>query len=141
MKLCCTYIETDKFLDVVSFYEKVFEVKGNVYTENRWVEFDLGNKLSIYNKLYDKDLIEKDNSHYNSTYIDNYNKSNDKSFNNIMILNFYSDNLKEDYERIKSLNLCDVSDIMYVNITEPYYYFNISDPEGNLIEICGERFE
>ena len=141
MKLCCTYIETDKFLDVVSFYEKVFEVKGNVYTENRWVEFDLGNKLSIYNKLYDKDLIEKDNSHYNSTYIDNYNKVNDKNINNIMILNFYSDNLKEDYERIKSLNLCDVSDIMYVNITEPYYYFNISDPEGNLIEICGERFE
>ena len=140
MKLCCTYIETDKFLDVVSFYEKVFEIKGNVYTENRWVEFDLGNKLSIYNKLYDKELIDKDNSHYNSTYIDNYNKSNDKSFNNIMVLNFYSDKLKEDYERIKSLNVCDVSDIMYVNITEPYYYFNISDPEGNLIEICSEKF-
>ena len=25
---------------------------------------------------------------------------------------------------------------MYVNITEPYYYFNIFDPEGNTIEIC-----
>ena len=29
---------------------------------------------------------------------------------------------------------------MYVNITEPYYYFTIKDPEGNLIEICGDKY-
>ncbi len=29
-----------------------------------------------------------------------------------------------------------MSKIMYVNITEAYYYFNIFDPEGNTIEIC-----
>ena len=112
MQLCCTYIETDKFNEVVDFYEKVFQIKGNIYTENRWVEFDFGNKLSVYNRL-----------------------------NNIITLNFYSNNLKSDYERIKSLEICEVSDIMYVNITEPYYYFNIYDPEKNVIEICGDKFD
>ena len=50
MKLCSTYIETDKFDEVVNFYQKVFEKKGSIYTKNRWVEFDFGNKLSIYMK-------------------------------------------------------------------------------------------
>lgn len=54
---------------------------------------------------------------------------------------FYSNNLKNDYERIKALKVCEISNIMYVNITEPYYYFNIYDPEGNVIEICGDKFD
>lgn len=29
---------------------------------------------------------------------------------------------------------------MYVNITEPYYYCTIKDPEGNLLEICGDNY-
>ena len=52
------------------------------------------------------------------------------------VVNFYAENLKEEYKRIKELNICKMSEIMYVNITEPYYYFNIFDPEGNTIEIC-----
>ena len=92
MELCCIYIETDKFKQVVDFYEKVFQKKG-------------------------------------------------KSANNIITLNFYSNHLKNDYERIKALKIGEVSDIMYVNITEPYYYFNIYDPERNVIEICGDTFD
>lgn len=139
MKLCCTYIETDKFEEVVKFYEQVFQIKGEVYTENRWVEFDFDNKLSIYNKNYDAERIYNDveNINYDKAYIENFDKSNKMLINNVMTLNFYSDNLKEDYNRIKKLNICEISDIMYVNITEPYYYFNIYDPAGNTIEICG----
>ena len=74
MELYSTYIETDKFDEVVDFYEKVFQKNGIVYNE--------------------------------------------------------------EYNRIKQLNICKMSEIMYVNITEPYYYFNIFDPEGNTIEIC-----
>lgn len=140
MELCCTYIETEKFNEVVDFYEKVFEIKGNIYTENRWVEFNLGNKLSIYNRLYDVEKIDKKSTeaNYNKAFIENFNQKKDKPFNNVITLNFYTNNLKLEYERIKALNICEVSDIMYVNITEPYYYFNIFDPEGNTIEICGD---
>lgn len=140
MELCCTYIETDKFSEVVSFYEKIFQIKGNMYTKNRWIEFDFGNKLSIYNKLYDEEKIQNDanNVHYNSAYIKNFNQNKKEAINNIITLNFYTGNLKEEYDRIKKLEICKVSEIMYVNITEPYYYFNIYDPEGNTIEICGD---
>lgn len=141
MELCCTYIETDKFNKVVDFYEKVFQIKGNVYTKNRWVEFEFGNKLSVYNRQYDIETIkENTNTNYNQSFIENFKQNKEKSVNNIITLNFYSNNLKNDYERIKSLKICEVSDIMYVNITEPYYYFNIYDPEGNTIEICGDKF-
>ena len=140
MELASTYIETDKFDEVVSFYETIFEKKGNIYTENRWIEFDFGNKLSIYNKLYDKKIIENDfsNNHYNEEYIKNYNTIEKERKNNIIILNFYTEDLKKEFERIKKLNICKISEIMYVNIKEPYYYFNIYDPEENTIEICGK---
>ncbi|MCM1171515.1 MAG: VOC family protein [Clostridium sp.] len=142
MKLCCTYIETDNFNEMVDFYEKIFEIKGNTYTENRWIEFDFGNKLSIYNRQYDVETIEGNNkNNYNQSFIEIFKQRKEKSVNNIIILNFYSDDLKNDYERIKALKICEVSDIMYVNITEPYYYFNIYDPEGNTIEICGDKFD
>ena len=139
MELYSTYIETDKFEKVVNFYETIFQKKAKIYTKNRWVEFEFGNKLSIYNRLFDeekiKDGMSKDN--YNMTYIDNFNTDRGKKQNNIIILNFYTEDLRTEYERIKKLNICEISEIMYVNITEPYYYFNIYDPEGNTIEISG----
>ena len=138
MELYSTYIETDKFDELVEFYEKVFQKKGNVYTPNRWTEFDFGNKLSIYNKLYDKEKIDSGEvkENYNTAYIDNFNAEIGERKNNIITLNFYTENLNEEYNRIKNLNICKMSKIMYVNITEPYYYFNILDPERNTIEIC-----
>ena len=60
MKLYSTYIETDKFDEVVEFYEKIFQTKGNIYTKNRWIEFDFGNKLAIYNRLYDEEKIRNE---------------------------------------------------------------------------------
>ena len=59
MKLYSTYIETDNFDVVVDFYEKVLQTKGKIFTKNRWVEFDCGNKLSIYNRIYDEEKIKK----------------------------------------------------------------------------------
>ena len=40
-----------------------------------------------------------------------------------------------------SLYLGNLSEIMYVNIIEPYYYFNILDPDGNILEICSDSYE
>ena len=140
MKLYSTYIETDKFDEVVEFYEKIFQTKGNIYTKNRWIEFDFGNKLAIYNRLYDEKKIKSEELKdcYNDEYIKNFNIDRGEKKNNIVTFNFYTSNLKKEYERIKKINICNMSEIMYVNITEPYYYFNIYDPEGNTIEICSD---
>ena len=55
-------------------------------------------------------------------------------------LNFYTSDLKQEYKRIKELNITEISEIMYVNIVEPYYYFNVTDPDGNTLEICSENY-
>ena len=143
MELYSIYIETDKFDEVVNFYEKVFEKKGSVFTKNRWTEFNFGNKLSIYNKLYDEEKIKNGENmeNYNEAYIKNFNIETGVKKNNIITLNFYAENLNEEYDRIRKLNICKMSEIMYVNITEPYYYFNIFDPEGNTIEICSNSLK
>ena len=143
MELYSIYIETDKFDEVVNFYEKIFEKKGSVFTKNRWTEFNFGNKLSIYNKLYDEEKIKNGENmeNYNEAYIKNFNIEAGVKKNNIITLNFYAENLNEEYDRIRKLNICKMSEIMYVNITEPYYYFNIFDPEGNTIEICSNSLK
>lgn len=141
MELCCTYIETNKFKEVVSFYEKILQIKPNIYTKNRWVEFECGNKLSIYNRKFDEEKLKNENSiNYNEAYIKDFKKEQNKKFNNIITLNFYTKDLNTEYSRIKELNIGEISEIMYVNITEPYYYFTIKDPEGNLLEICGDKY-
>ena len=141
MELCCTYIETNKFNEVVSFYEKILQIKPNIYTKDRWVEFECGNKLSIYNRKFDEEKINsKNNVNYNDAYIKDFNKEQNIKMNNIITLNFYTEDLNAEYSRIKALNIGAISEIMYVNITEPYYYFTIKDPEGNLLEICGESY-
>lgn len=105
------------------------------------MEFDFGNKLSVYNRLYDEEIIKsnKCNNNFNKAYINNFKIDKEEKKNNIISLNFYTDKLNEEYERIKELNICKMTEIMYVNITEPYYYFNIYDPEGNTIEICSNK--
>ena len=58
-------------------------------------------------------------------YISNYGNVTDTLIkNNIIILNFEVKDLSSEYERLKSLNIGEVSQMMYVNIHLPYWYFN-----------------
>ena len=59
MKLACTYIEAEKFEETIKFYKKIFNQEPKIYCENRWVEFENQNKLSIFNANYDKENLEK----------------------------------------------------------------------------------
>ncbi len=142
MKLISTYIETSDFDKSIEFYKKILQVDPIIYCEGRWIEFDVGNKISLYNKKFDEKLINcsKDVSkNYNDAFINHFNLDKSDRKNNIVTFNFYTDNLKEEYGRIKKLGICKVSEIMYVNIIEPYYYFNVYDPDGNVLEICGDK--
>ena len=61
--------------------------------------------------------------------------------NNIVILNFEVEDLKFEMDRIKKLKIGEVSEIMYVNVHMPYWYFNVKDPDGNILEISGKYKE
>jgi len=53
-----------------------------------------------------------------------------------VIFNFVVHDLKAEHQRIKDLNIGNVSEIMFVNIHAPYYYFHVIDPDGNILEIA-----
>ncbi|MCL2420603.1 MAG: hypothetical protein FWD03_01990 [Defluviitaleaceae bacterium] len=50
-------------------------------------------------------------------------------------LNFWIPDLAVEYERVKSLNIGRMTDIIQANTH--YYFFNVYDPDGNVIEITG----
>lgn len=139
MRLGTTYIcvrDIDKSLD---FYCKLLKQEPSYANGNRWITFNVGNTLSLYNKEYDKQLLSsKDKKeHFNEAYMSDFNNEKE-AVNTIMILNFEVDHLKEEYERVKALNIGQVSELMYVNVHAPYWYFNITDPDGNILEITGK---
>lgn len=105
--------------------------------DDRWITFACGNVISLYNKRYDENLLKSISDEcFNQAYIKDCYKEDLEKKNNIIILNFEVDNLKLAYERLKSLNIGEVSQLMYVNVHLPYWYFNMKDPDGNVIEIA-----
>ena len=133
-----TYIETDNFAKMVRFYKALFQTEGEVYTENRWIEFPASNRLAVYNLAYDRDALEKDDSsnHFDTAYRHHFN-GNRKS-DGPLVINLTTDNLNHEYARLAELGLGPLSEIMFVNITAPYRFFVINDPDGNRIEIAEE---
>ncbi|MDR1687982.1 MAG: hypothetical protein LBS21_05145 [Clostridiales bacterium] len=54
------------------------------------------------------------------------------------VLNFWDEDLRSEYERVKSLNISDnLTKIKYVYNVSPYYYFQLTDPDDNVIEVTG----
>lgn len=138
MKLGTTYICVEDIDESLKFYRQFFGEEPAHANDNRWITFHSGNSLSLYNKKYDERLIhEKDQARFNKAYIDDLTAETGEKKNNIMILNFEVDDLKAEYERIRGLGIGEVSEIMYVNVHHPYWYFNVKDPDGNTLEITG----
>ena len=138
MKLGTTYICVQDMEKSLNFYRAILQQEPLYCNDDRWIAFDCGNQIALYNKKYDEKLLkESDKIHFNQEYLDEFYREEDSKKNNIIILNFEVDDLKTEYERIKNLNIGDVSEIMYVNVHMPYYYFNVVDPDGNVLEIAG----
>ena len=138
MRLSTIYICVKDVEKSLQFY-KFFLQKEPLYSnDDRWIAFDCGNQLALYNKKYDEKLLRESNDiHFNQAYIDNFLKEDNYKKNNIVIFNFEVEDLKKEYQRIKSLGIGPVSEIMYVNVHMPYYYFNVIDPDSNILEIAG----
>lgn len=137
IRLGTTYICVKNMEKSINFYKILLQQDPIYMNEERWVTFKCGQTVSLYNKEYDQKIIEN-HKYFNQAYIDDFFIEDDEKKNNIMILNFEVDNLKAEYERLLSLNIGEVSKLMYVNVHMPYWYFNIKDPDGNILEITGD---
>lgn len=138
MKLATTYICVMDMQKSLDFYKALFQREPLYSNDDRWITFECGNCFSLYDKSYDEKMMNKENNEYfNQAYIDAFYRDNGEPKNNIVVFNFEVDDLKSEYRRLKSLNIGEVSELMYVNVHMPYWYFNITDPDGNILEITG----
>lgn len=136
MKLGTTYICVTSMEKSLRFYKNLLEEEPFICNEDRWISFSCG--ISLYNRSYDERLIREEKKiHFNQAHLEEFNKNHGSRKNNIVIFNFQVENLKAEYERLKQLGIGEMSDILFVNIHMPYYYFNITDPDGNILEITG----
>lgn len=142
MKLGVTYICVEDLKKSLEFYRTILQQDPLYCNDERWIEFDCGNHLALYNKQYDEKLLKESKEvHFNQTYLDDFYKDVGLRKNNIVVFNFEVDNLMAEYNRIKNASIATVSEIMYVNVHIPYYYFNVIDPDGNVLEITGKYEE
>ena len=143
LHLGCTYFIVKDMERSKNFYKALLQMEPTI-SRQRWTEFSFeGHCIALYWSGYDEKLIaegKKLEQHFNKAYIE-YFKKKQIHYGNQAILNFWVRDLKEEYERLKKLNIGQLSEIMYVNITMPYYYFNIEDVDGNIIEITGKYDE
>lgn len=132
MYICVSDIEKS-----LGFYKELLQEEPLYANDDRWVQFS--DKIALYNKSYDMRIIGKEaSSRFNQAYIDDFYKDTGNPKNNIVVFNFEVENLKKEYERLKAANIGTVSELMYVNVHMPYWYFNIVDPDGNTLEITGK---
>ena len=139
MKLATTYICVKDMQRSLNFYKQLLQQEPLYMNDDRWAEFDCGNQLALYNEKYDIELIKEKKAaiQFNQAYLHQLCSKENKQ-NNCMILNFVVQDLKKEYKRIQQLQIGEMSEIMYINIFHPYYYFNVLDPDGNVIEITGQ---
>lgn len=137
MVLGTTYIFVSDIKKSLTFYSTLLKEKPIYQNDDRWVQFS--NKIALYNKAYDAKIISKEPSErFNQAYIDDFNKNTGTPKNNLVVFNFEVDDLKQEYERLIKANIGEVSELLYVNVHMPYWYFNIIDPDGNTLEITGK---
>lgn len=136
MKLGTVYICTQNMSQSLKFYRLFFAEDPIIVNGNRWVTFSKG--ISLYNRDYDLALIqEKKSDFFNQSYIENLLIDEGPFQNNMVVFNFEVEDLWAEYQRLQQLAIGLLSEIYMVNVHQPYYYFNLFDPDGNTLEITG----
>ena len=144
LDLGSTYLIVKDIQKSITFYEALLEMKVSAKRFDRWAQFNFNGKcIALLNPNFDKQLMnQRDNleKHFSREYIE-YFKNKQILYGNNMVLNFYIDNLDKEYERIINLNIGKMTELMYLNISSPYYHFLLEDPDGITIEVTGNRYK
>lgn len=112
------YLIVRDFERAIIFYERLLSM--SVSTRNcgdKFAEFFFDNKcLALMNE---------------ANLIDHHYEESDYKF----VLNFWVEDLRKEYSRLKNLNIGKMTEINKVH--EKYYYFHIFDEDDNVVEITG----
>lgn len=114
------YLVVKDFEKSVGFYEKFLEqqVADRCQSGNQFVEFYIDDKcLSIMNEEHIEGHCTQRESPYK------------------FVQNYWVEDLQMEYERVKALDIGEVTEIR--NVHPGYYYFHLMDPDNNVIEVTG----
>lgn len=140
MHLGSIYLIVRDFNKSVIFYEKLLDIKVTSKNMERFAQFEFeGHNISLMNGYFDDQNPEL--TIHKGQYVekfDNLVAIAESKNTNKFVLNFSVEDLEKERERIINQNISDlVTMVKYVNNVMPYYYFQVSDPDGNAIEITG----
>ena len=140
MRLGSIYLVVKDFAKSIQFYEKLLEMKVSKQNMDRFAMFNFdGQCIALMNAYFDTEHPEKVvHKGEFSEYFDNLVEIADLPNSRKVALNFWDEDLRKEYERVKQLHISDhITKIKYVCNVYPYYYFQMTDPDGNVIEVTG----
>jgi len=120
------YLVVKDFRKSIDFYEKLLGIPLAFENKDRFASFQFeGHQICMLNGLFD------DNDYFREiTLAPNTHK---------FTFNFCADDLRASHERIKVLGIAeDLSRVKYFCYVAPYYFFTLTDPDGNMIEVTGK---
>ena len=140
MHLGSIYLIVNDFRKSIDFYEKLLEMPLTSENNGRFAQFIFeGHNIAIMNGHFD--VENPDKIIYKGEYSDFFDGIKNKALapnTHKFVFNFWDENLQAEYERVKSLNITEnLSKIKYFKYVSPYYYFHLTDPDGNIIEVTG----
>lgn len=141
MHLGSIYLIVNNFEKSIAFYEKLLEMSVTSMNMSRFAQFVFeGHNISIMNGHFDNDHPDK--VVHKGDYTDSFDDMKDIALapnTHKFVLNFWDEDLRKEHERVKGLNLSEnISNIKYICNVSPYYYFQMTDPDGNIIEVTGD---
>ncbi|MDR1000872.1 MAG: VOC family protein [Clostridiales bacterium] len=141
MHLGSIYLIVNDFGKSIAFYEKLLEIPLESGNNGRFVSFAFeGHRISLFNARFDAKNPDK---------VVRKGEDAEVSGETLRVIaaapnthkfafNFWIEDLRAEYERVKGLNITEnLTKIKYVYYVAPYYYFQLTDPDGNMIEVTG----
>ena len=121
-KVSDTYLKVKDMDRAANFYEAFMGVKAEYRYEDRWTS--ITDRLGLYNPSYDVE---------NNVPMTEYDRQV-RMGNNVVVV-FDSDDIDADYERVKSLGVTGLTEVVEINLMAPYRFFQFQDTEGNIVEV------
>ena len=134
------YLVVRDFNQSVSFYKQLLEKDVLSQNKTRFAIFNVGNLwLCLLNGKYDAeypDQVERAGEF--DPLFDDFVAVTEKQNSGKIVINLGTPDLRKEYERIRKLHIAsDMTEIRYINAGNPYWFFCLRDPDGNVIEITG----
>jgi len=122
LKQAESYVRVTDMDRAIKFYEKLLGVKIKMRYKDRWAT--VLDDFGLYRPGFDK---END--------VEMTSIESDIKLGNNSIIVFHSSDIEEDYQRVKKLDITEISSIAELDLIAHYKFFHFKDPDGNMIEI------